>query len=127
FTDPPYGLSIANEISQRGQKRHGDFVMASGEMGPGQLAKFFGSFVSRVRERTRDGAVVFVCIDYRHLQQMLEVTTSAFGRLLSLCVWVKTNAGLGTFYRSQHELVLVLRNGSKSHINNIAAGRKRHY
>jgi DNA modification methylase len=128
FIDPPYGISIARDISQRGsRRRHADFVMASGELGADDLLTFFEQSLAQLKSHSREGAVAFVCIDWRHLGQMLKAAAGSYGTLLNLAVWVKTNPGLGLFYRSQHELVLVLRNGAAPHRNNIALGTKRRF
>ena len=127
FVDAPYGIEIATEISQRGRRKHGNFVMASGEMGDDALAGFFDRFMRQLKSYSREGAVIFSCIDWRHVQSMLQVSQAIFGPPLALCVWVKTGAGLGMFYRSQHELVIVLRNGTKPHLNNLPLARKRKF
>ena len=127
FTDAPYGVSIANDISQRGKKKHADFVMASGELDDAGLSRFFGESLARMKEFSREGAVAFSFIDWRHVHLMVNAGIASFGKLLNICVWSKTNASLGTFYRSQHELVVVLQNGEKRFTNNLPLGRKRRH
>src|SRR5207248_2867368 len=69
-----------------------------------------------------DGSIHYVCIDWRHLPEILAAGAIAYSEIKNLCVWTKTNAGMGSFYRSQHELVVVFKNGTAPHINNINLG-----
>ena len=97
--------------------------MASGEMSEAEFTDFLNMFMSHLTATTRKGSVHFVCMDYRHMREMLAAGALNYDRLLNLCVWVKDNGGMGSFYRSRHELVFVYRNGEVSHRNNVQLGR----
>lgn len=123
FTDPPYNLKIDGHVSGLGRVRHREFAMASGEMNEVEYIRFLKDFLRSVAGRCRDGAIIYVFIDWRHLAELLAAARATGLRLINLCVWVKHNAGMGSFYRSQHELVLVLKSGRAPHRNNIELGR----
>ena len=123
FTDPPYNVKIAGNVSGLGKIRHTEFAMASGEMSRKQFTDFLRVIFRRLAENTSDGSIHQVCMDWRHMGEVVEAGHVAFGELKNLCVWNKTNAGMGSFYRSQHELVFVFKNGTAPHVNNIELGR----
>src|SRR5262249_14321282 len=70
-----------------------------------------------------NGSIHFVCMDWRHIGELLSAAEVSYHELKNLCVWAKTNAGMGSLYRSQHELIFVFKNGTAPHINNIELGR----
>ena len=123
FVDPPYNTPIKGHVSGLGKTRHAEFAMASGEMSDREYEAFLHTSLGRMAERSRNGAVAFVCMDWRHLPHLNAATRGVFGEQLNLCVWTKTNAGMGSLYRSQHELVAVFKKGKAAHINNVALGR----
>ncbi len=123
ITDPPYNLPIDGHVSGLGRAKHNDFVMASGEMTREQFTEFLGQSFSNLADASNDGSIHFVFIDWRHLREILVAGEAAYTALKQLIVWVKTNAGMGSFYRSQHELVLVFKNGTAPHINNFELGQ----
>jgi DNA modification methylase len=123
FTDPPYNVRVDGHVSGKGRRRHREFAMASGEMSREQFTQFLQAMFDCIRAKLLPGAVCFKCIDWRHLVEALTASEQGGFELLNLCVWSKTNGGMGTLYRSAHELVLVLHErGSKSR-NNIQLGR----
>ena len=122
FLDPPYNLRV-RDIVGRGEVQHAEFAMASGELSPPQFVEFLQAALSAAAGASRSGAIHYVCMDWRHLAELLEAGNAVYGCLLNLAVWVKTNAGQGSFYRSQHELVGVFRVGDAAHLNNIELGR----
>jgi hypothetical protein len=122
FLDPPYNLRV-RKIGGRGRVKHDEFAMASGEMSPGHYVEFLTSTLSTAASVSRDGAIHYVCIDWRHVGELLKVGHSVYGETLNLAVWVKSNAGQGSFYRSQHELIAVFRVGNAPHLNNVELGR----
>jgi DNA modification methylase len=122
FLDPPYNVRVKSIVG-RGRIKHAEFAMASGEMSPCQFAAFLKETLGNATGVSRDGAVHYVCIDWRHVGELIEVGREVYGDLLNLVVWVKTNAGQGSFYRSQHELIGVFRVGESNHLNNIELGR----
>jgi DNA modification methylase len=123
FVDPPYNVAIAGHVSGLGKVKHREFEMASGEMSPAQYSRFLSNSFSRLAEFSVNGSIHFVCIDWRHLREIIEAGDLAYDELKNLCIWNKTNAGMGSFYRSQHELIFVFKNGTAPHINNIELGR----
>jgi DNA modification methylase len=123
FTDPPYNVKIGGHVSGLGKTSHREFAMASGEMSDQEFADFLGKSFSLIAASCAPGTVAFVCMDWRHVAETIVIGTKAFGDLLNLCVWNKTNAGMGSLYRSQHELVLVLRIRGDGHRNNIELGK----
>lgn len=123
FSDPPYNVPIAGNVSCHGEIIHPEFAMASGEMSKSEFTAFLNAVFRNLVARTADGAIHFQCIDWRHVQDMLAAAEGVYTELKNLCVWTKNNAGMGSFYRSQHEFVCVFKSGSEPHINNIELGK----
>jgi hypothetical protein len=123
FADPPYNVPIPRHASGLGAVRHADFAMAVGEMAPEAYTSFLVATLGLAASYSRPGAVHYVCMDWRHLQEMQTAGTQVYTELKNLCIWVKENAGMGSFYRSQHELVFVYKHGQAASRNNIALGR----
>jgi DNA modification methylase len=121
FLDPPYNVRIQGHANLK--SRHREFAMASGEMSEDQFRTFLGQTLGACAAVSRSGAVHFVCMDWRHMADVQAVAPSVYGDLLNLCVWNKSNAGMGSLYRSKHELVFVYRVGSDSHLNAVELGR----
>jgi ParB-like chromosome segregation protein Spo0J len=108
FTDPPYNRRV-KAIGGRGQVKHSEFAFASGEMSPEQFHKFLTQTLGNGIQVSAEGAVHFVCMDWRHIGDLIEVGRDLYDAMLNLVVWNKTNAGQGSFYRSQYELIGVFR------------------
>ena len=123
FTDPPYNVPIDGHVSGLGSTKHFAFAMASGEMSEAEFIAFLSKVLWLLAAHSRDGAIHFVCMDWRHLFELLTAGRSVYSELKNLCVWTKTNGGMGSLYRSQHELVAVFKKGSAAHINNVELGR----
>jgi DNA modification methylase len=123
FTDPPYNVRIDGHVSGNGAIKHREFAMAAGEMTQTEFTRFLSEMSQLLRDHSAEAAVIFICMDWRHLGEVLAAGRSAEFDLLNLCVWVKNNGGMGSFYRSRHELVFVFRNGQQSHLNNVQLGR----
>ena len=123
FVDPPYNVSIDGHVSGLGRTRHAEFAMASGEMSEAEFTAFLGTALGHHAAHSAEGALHFVCMDWRHAGELLTAGRSIYSECKNLCVWVKTNAGMGSLYRSQHELVLVFKVGTAPHINNVELGR----
>lgn len=119
--DPPFGCAVDGFVASRG--KHREFVQASGEMSEPELIEFFRLFCTALAEILRPGALVYLFIDWRSLHLLLRAGREVFGDLVNLCVWSKDRAGMGSFYRSQHELVLVFRQPGARHTNNIQLGK----
>ncbi len=122
FNDPPYNLKICGVVG-RGSTKHEEFAMASGEMSSEDFIDFLVQTLGNAVKHSKPGALHYICMDWRHLQQLFEAVRRLDGAIIALVVWVKSNAGQGSFYRSQHELVIVFRVGQGSHLNNIQLGR----
>lgn len=122
FMDPPYNVPIAGHVSGKGKVTHREFAMASGEMTGVEFTKFLKTTFERLVAFSIDGSIHFICMDWRHMREVLD-GAAPYSELKNLCVWAKTNAGMGSLYRSQHELVFVFKNGTASHINNVGLGR----
>ena len=127
FTDPPYNVAIDGNVGGLGAIKHRQFVFASGEMSQTEFMKFLEVTLTNAASVARDGAIAFVCMDWRHMSELLAAGQSAFTELKNLCVWNKTNAGMGTFYRSKHELVFVYKIGTASHTNSFGLGETWRY
>jgi DNA modification methylase len=122
FLDPPYNVRV-RDIVGRGRFQHDEFAMASGEMSREEFVSFLHASLSAACSVSRAGSVHYVCMDWRHIAELLEAGQRAYSEILNLAVWVKSNAGQGSFYRSQHELIAVFRFGDVPHQNNIELGR----
>jgi DNA modification methylase len=123
FVDPPYNVKIRGHVSGKGRVKHREFAQASGEKTVAQFVKFLEDSLGLLAEHSTDGAIHFVCSDWRHLDEMLTAGRRVYRELKNLVVWTKTNAGMGSFYRSQHELIFVWKNGRGKHANNIQLGK----
>jgi len=123
FTDPPYNLRVNGQISGLGRHKHKEFSMAAGEMTSAQFSSFLDLSFRNLTNHTVDGSIHFICMDWRHIREILAAGTRCYSELKNLCVWVKPNGGMGSFYRSRHELVFVFKNGSGAHLNNVQLGK----
>jgi DNA modification methylase len=127
FTDAPYNVKIDGHVGNSGKIQHREFVMAAGEMDQAGFTQFLYVAHKLMADHTQDGAIIFSCMDWRHLAEITTAGTQAGLSLQNLCVWVKDNGGMGSFYRSRHELVFVFKNGVGKHINNIQLGQHGRY
>lgn len=127
FTDPPYNVPIKGHVSGLGATVHREFAMAAGEMDEAAFTGFLTTSCRLFAQHSRPGSVHFLCMDWRHLRELLAAGHAVYGQPLNLCVWVKDNGGMGSLYRSQHELVLVFKNGAVPHRNNVQLGRHGRY
>ena len=123
FVDPPYNVAINGHVSGNGSVRHREFQMASGEMSEFEFISFLTASLTLSAHFSASGSVHFVCMDWRHAGELIAAGRQVYESLLNLCVWVKNNGGMGSFYRSRHELVFVFRNGKRKHQNNVQLGR----
>ncbi len=122
FTDPPYNVCIRGHVGGAGGVQHREFAMASGEMASDQFTSFLAIAVKNLATYSLDGSLHYIFMDWRHCQEILAAGNAGYSELKNICVWRKTNAGMGSLYRSQHELVFVFKNGAAPHINNINLG-----
>ena len=127
FTDPPYNVPIDGHVCGLGSVKHAEFAMAAGEMSEADFTAFLETVLSQLATHSVDGAIHFVCMDWRHLYELLTAGRRAYGEIKNLCVWNKTNGGMGSLYRSKHELVAVFKAGHAPHINNVELGAHGRY
>jgi DNA modification methylase len=123
FTDPPYNVPIEGHASGLGAIHHREFAMASGEMNEAEYVAFLARSCQLHARHSHAGSIHFTCIDWRHTRELLTAATPIYAELKNICVWVKHNAGMGSLYRSQHELVFVFKHGTAPHRNNIRLGK----
>ncbi|MGL4238215.1 site-specific DNA-methyltransferase [Tabrizicola sp.] len=121
FLDPPYNVRISGHANAKG--RHREFAMASGEMGEAEFRDFLKATLGAAAAASRSGAVHFICMDWRHMEDLAVVGREVYGAFLNLCMWNKSNAGMGSLYRSKHELIFVYRVGDEGHLNMVELGR----
>ena len=121
-TDPPYNVPIHGHVCGSKRTRHRDFAMGVGEMNQSQFTQFLIDSLAPAAARCRDGAIAYVFMDWRHMGELLDAGERVFAELKNLCVWNKTNGGMGTFYRSKHELIFVFKIGTGPHVNTFGLG-----
>jgi hypothetical protein len=113
-SDPPYNVPIDGHVCGSGRIRHRNFAMGVGEMDRAQFTRFLVDTLGPAAARCRDGAIAYVFMDWRHMGELLNAGEQVFSELKNLCIWNKTNGGMGTFYRSKHELIFVFKVGTAS-------------
>jgi len=123
FTDPPYNVRIAGNVSGLGKARHREFAMASGEMSQHEFTNFLRRALRHLVDFSIDGSIHFICMDWRHIRELADAGNDAYAELKNICVWSKSNAGMGSLYRSAHEFIFVYKNGRAKHVNNVELGR----
>jgi hypothetical protein len=123
FVDPPFNVPINGHVSGNGKTHHREFAMASGEMSSVEFTQFLTKVMQLLAKNSRDGSLHYHCMDWRHLPEILEAGGTVYDELKNICVWVKDKGGMGSLYRSQHEMVLVYKKGRGAHRNNIELGR----
>lgn len=122
FTDPPYNVKIDGNVCGKGSVTHREFAFASGEMSDGEFTHFLTQSLGTAASRCRDGAIAFVCMDWRHMGELLEAGRQVFTEMKNLCVWNKHVGGMGSCYRSKHELVFMFKVGTAEHVNTFGLG-----
>ncbi len=127
ISDVPYNVKINGHVSGKGKAKHAEFFQASGEMSPQEFSSFLNTAFTHTHAFSQDGAIHFYFIDWRHIRELQDAAQPLFGSPRQLCVWVKDNGGMGTFYRSQHELVFAFKKGDSPHINNFELGQHGRY
>ena len=124
FTEPPGHAAHGGPVPGRGKGRHREVAMAAGGTSESDFTQFLKTAFDRLCAASADGAIHFICMDWRHMREVLDAAGKTYTELKNLCIWTKSKAGRGSFYRSQHELVFVFKNGSASHLNNVKPGRR---
>ncbi|WP_278029118.1 site-specific DNA-methyltransferase [Roseicyclus salinarum] len=123
FTDPPYNVPVNGHVRSGNAGKHREFAMASGEMTDGEFRGFLKAFIDRAKAKLLDGGIAMICMDWRHVEELISSGRSCGLELINLCVWNKTNGGMGSLYRSKHELVCVFRKPGAQHVNNVELGK----
>jgi DNA modification methylase len=123
FTDPPYNVKIDGNAAGHGKTSYREFAMAAGEMSNVEFTYFLTTALSSASASVAPGAVIYACMDWRHMEEILAAARASNLELLNLCVWVKPNGRLGSFYKSRHELIFVFKRGKDPHQNNIQLGK----
>ena len=127
FTDPPYNVKIDGHVCGSGKVKHREFAMATGEMDKAGFTSFLRDALAAMADVSLDGAIHFVCMDWRHMDELSAAGAEVYSELKNLVVWAKTNGGMGTFYRSRHELIFVYKVGSAKHLNTFGLGETGRY
>ena len=127
FSDPPYNVPINGHVSGKGKNKHREFEQASGEMTQEAFKAFLTQALAAMHGVSLNGSLHYVCMDWRHIEDLLNVGCDVFDALKNICVWNKTNGGMGSLYRSRHEMIPVFKKGKAAHINNIQLGRYGRY
>ena len=127
FTDPPYNVPIDGHVCGNGSTRHDEFAMASGEMTSEEFTAFLKSSFQNLAKFSESGALHYLCMDWRHIRELQRAGDAVYTEVKNLCVWNKNNGGMGSLYRSKHELVFVYKHGEAAHINNIELGKNGRY
>jgi hypothetical protein len=127
FTDPPYNVRVVGNVGGKGKIGRREFIMASGEMTSSDFTAFLTQSLGAMAAGSEDGSIHFVCMDWRHMGEMLAAGMAVYGELKNLVVWNKSNGGMGAFYRSQHELIFVFKKGAAPHVNNFGLGETGRY
>lgn len=123
ITDPPYNVRIQGHVSGKGKTEHREFDMASGEMNSAEFQSFLATSFNHMKTYSRNGSLHYVFMDWRHMLELQGAGQATYTELKNLCVWVKNNGGMGSHYRSRHELVFLFKHGTVPHINNVELGR----
>ncbi|MDD3014163.1 MAG: site-specific DNA-methyltransferase [Candidatus Gastranaerophilales bacterium] len=127
FTDPPYNVKVDGHVCGLGKIKHKEFSMASGEMSEDEFQDFLIDSFSLLKEFSTDGSLHFICMDWRHIKEIINAGSRVYDDFKNLCVWNKDNGGMGSLYRSKHELVFIFKNGNRSHKNNVELGSHGRY
>lgn len=127
FSDPPFNVKVDGHVGGLGKTRHAEFAIASGEMSEGEFTGFLQTVFANAAASSIDGAIHYQCMDWRHMGEMLKAGHAIYSGLQNLCTWVKDNGGMGSFYRSQHELVFVWKVGEAPHLNTVQLGKNGRY
>ncbi|EJF90296.1 site-specific DNA-methyltransferase [Bartonella tamiae] len=127
FTDPPYNVKIDGHVGGNGKTKHKEFAFASGEMNEQEFTTFLCNAFIHLTEHSKDGSIHFICMDWRHMREVMDAASGLYSELKNLIVWAKDNGGMGTFYRSRHELIFAYKYGTTDHINSFELGQHGRY
>ena len=127
FSDPPYNVPIDGHVGNSGKVQHREFAMACGEMSVSEFTNFLQKAFRNMADHSMDGAIHFLCMDWRHMNELLAAGQAVYSELKNLIVWAKDNGGMGTFYRSRHELIFAYKVGTAPHVNSFELGQHGRY
>lgn len=127
LSDPPYNVKIAGNVSGLGKKIHREFLAGSGELNQAQFTAFLRAIFRNCVRVSADGSIHFLFMDWRHMREMLDASDGVYTELKQLLIWNKQVGAMGTFYRSQHELIFAFKSGRARHINTFGLGGKGRY
>ena len=127
FSDPPYNVKIDGHVGGSGKVKHREFAMASGEMTVPEFTTFLTQAFRGMADHSMDGSIHFLCMDWRQMGEILAAGHAVYDELKNLIVWAKDNGGMGTFYRSRHELIFVFKKGTAPHLNSFELGQHGRY
>ena len=127
FCDPPYNVKIDGHVGGSGRTKHREFAMASGEMTESEFTTFLTDAFRNLADHSMDGSIHFLCMDWRHMREVLAAGHAVYDELKNLIVWAKDNGGMGTFYRSRHELIFAFKKGTAPHVNSFELGQHGRY
>ncbi|UYW33134.1 site-specific DNA-methyltransferase [Methylorubrum extorquens] len=127
FSDPPYNVPVSGHVCGSGKVQHREFAMASGEMSEAEFVAFLDQAMAHLRDRLVPGGLMYLAMDHRHVFELSTAARQTGLEQINICVWNKTNAGMGSFYRSKHELIFVLRKPGAAHLNTVELGRHGRY
>jgi DNA modification methylase len=125
ITDPPYNVPISGHVSTG--TRHEEFLMASGEMSAQEFHRFLSRTCLNLSRVSRSGSLHFIFMDWRSIDALLSAGAEVYDSLVNIIVWVKRNGGMGSLYRSRHELVALFKSGKRPHKNNVQLGANGRY
>lgn len=123
FTDAPYNVKIQGHVCGKGAIKHEEFACAVGEMSDAGFTEFLRIIFQNLADHSKDGSIHFQCMDWRHIPELMAAAGVAYDQMVNLIVWNKTNAGMGSLWRSKHELIFAYKKGKAKHINNVQLGR----
>jgi DNA methylase/ParB-like nuclease domain len=118
---------MEGHVGGSGKTKHREFAMASGEMTETEFTAFLTKALQNMADHSMDGSIHYQCMDWRHMREMLAAGHAVYEELKNLIVWAKDNGGMGTFYRSRHELIFAFKNGTAPHVNSFELGQHGRY
>lgn len=129
FTDPPYNVKISGHVqTNSGKINHKEFAFASGEMNADEFTSFLDIVMKNMISFSNPGALHYICMDWRHINEIMTAGNINYDEFKNLCIWNKDNGGMGSLYRSKHELIFIFKPDKNSkHINNVELGKNGRY
>ena len=120
-------MPIHGHVLTRDNGQHEEFAMASGEMSTAEFQHFLKTVAHLLVKSTKNGSIHYICMDWRHIYDLLHACGPCYAELKNICIWNKNNGGMGSLYRSKHEMIAVFKNGTAPHCNNVELGKHGRY